>query len=46
MAAADARAYVSLPTVERIPALAGLLDDPQMLIGRTQKIMERLLSKK
>ena len=23
-----ARAYVSLPTVERIPALAGLLDDP------------------
>jgi molecular chaperone HtpG len=25
---------------------AGLLDDPQMLIGRTQKIMERLLAKK
>jgi TNF receptor-associated protein 1 len=25
---------------------AGLLDDPQMLIGRTQKIMERLLSRK
>jgi TNF receptor-associated protein 1 len=42
----EAAQLVAEQMLDNALLFAGLLDDPQMLIGRTQKIMERLLSRK
>ena len=43
---ADAAELVAAQMLDNALLSAGLLDDPQVLIGRTQKIMERLLARK
>ncbi len=43
---AEAAQLVAEQMLDNALLSAGLLDDPQLLIGRTQKIMERLLARK